>query len=211
MKSILLSIKPEWLAKILNGEKTIEVRKKFPKDYTGWVYLYCSKDSKKTLSYKAIQLEEYKKDAFGHKYRVAKAYTGFNDKEFKFQFIVVEDIDVKNGWGFYTQGEHNLNGKVVARFWCDKVDKWDIWQKDLEEKIKLACLSIKEFDDYSKGQVAYAIHISNLEVFDKPKELSEFHTVNKLGIPQYQFGKGTCEYRTVKKAPQNYCYIEGEE
>ena len=43
MKSILLSIKPEWLCKILNGEKTIEVRKKFPKDYVGWVYLYCSK------------------------------------------------------------------------------------------------------------------------------------------------------------------------
>ena len=42
-KSILMSIQPQWLAKILNGEKTIEIRKKFPKDYVGWVYIYCTK------------------------------------------------------------------------------------------------------------------------------------------------------------------------
>lgn len=41
-KAILLSIRPEWVAKILNGEKTIEVRKQFPKDYRGWVYIYCT-------------------------------------------------------------------------------------------------------------------------------------------------------------------------
>ena len=48
-KQILLSIKPQWVAKILNGEKTIEVRKRFPKDYVGWVYIYCTKDSKNIL------------------------------------------------------------------------------------------------------------------------------------------------------------------
>ena len=44
MKSILLSIKPKYVAEILNGEKTIEVRKRFPKDYKGWVYIYCTKE-----------------------------------------------------------------------------------------------------------------------------------------------------------------------
>ena len=46
MKAILISIRPQWVAKILNGEKTIEIRKKFPKDYIGWVYIYCTKDKK---------------------------------------------------------------------------------------------------------------------------------------------------------------------
>ena len=46
MKAILMSIKPKYVAKILNGEKTIEIRKKFPKDYVGWVYIYCTKDKK---------------------------------------------------------------------------------------------------------------------------------------------------------------------
>lgn len=44
MKSILISIKPEWVAKILNGEKTIEIRKTAPKcDLPINVYIYCTK------------------------------------------------------------------------------------------------------------------------------------------------------------------------
>ena len=31
-KTVLISIKPEWTCKILNGEKTIEVRKSYPKE-----------------------------------------------------------------------------------------------------------------------------------------------------------------------------------
>lgn len=46
MKAILISIRPQWVAKILNREKTIEIRKRFPKDYVGWVYIYCTKDRK---------------------------------------------------------------------------------------------------------------------------------------------------------------------
>lgn len=43
MRAVLMSIRPEHLVKILNGNKTIEVRKAVPKDYIGWVYLYCTK------------------------------------------------------------------------------------------------------------------------------------------------------------------------
>lgn len=44
MKSIMISIKPEWVAKILNGEKTIEVRKTAPKCKLPIdVYIYCTK------------------------------------------------------------------------------------------------------------------------------------------------------------------------
>ena len=47
MKAILISIKPEWVAKILNGEKTIEIRKTMPKcDLPIDVYIYCTKDDK---------------------------------------------------------------------------------------------------------------------------------------------------------------------
>ena len=31
MKEILISIKPQWVEKILSGEKTIEIRKTMPK------------------------------------------------------------------------------------------------------------------------------------------------------------------------------------
>ena len=50
MKSILISIKPEWVVKILNGEKTIEIRKTMPKcELPIDVYIYCTKD--KTYAY----------------------------------------------------------------------------------------------------------------------------------------------------------------
>ena len=45
MKSILISIKPEWVAKILNNEKDIEIRKTMPKcDLPIDVYIYCTKE-----------------------------------------------------------------------------------------------------------------------------------------------------------------------
>ena len=58
MKSILISIKPKWVAKILNGEKTIEIRKTCPIQLRGDtpiepkpidVYIYCTKDNKRYL------------------------------------------------------------------------------------------------------------------------------------------------------------------
>ena len=46
-KAILISIKPKWVAKILNGEKTVEIRKSIPKyDLPIDVYIYCTKDKK---------------------------------------------------------------------------------------------------------------------------------------------------------------------
>lgn len=44
MKAILISINPKWVEKILNGEKTIEIRKTLPKcDLPIDVYVYCGK------------------------------------------------------------------------------------------------------------------------------------------------------------------------
>ena len=45
-KELLISIKPEHLVSILNGKKTLELRKTVPKDYKGWIYIYCTKGGK---------------------------------------------------------------------------------------------------------------------------------------------------------------------
>lgn len=48
MKAVLISIRPEWCAKIASGEKSIEVRKTRPKLPPPFkVYIYCTKDTKK--------------------------------------------------------------------------------------------------------------------------------------------------------------------
>ena len=44
MKEILISIQPQWVEKILNGEKTIEIRKTMPMcELPCKVYIYCTK------------------------------------------------------------------------------------------------------------------------------------------------------------------------
>ena len=44
MKEIMISIQPQWVEKILNGEKTIEIRKTKPKcELPCKVYIYCTK------------------------------------------------------------------------------------------------------------------------------------------------------------------------
>src|SRR5690554_420960 len=59
-KSLMLSIQPKHLVNILNGNKTLELRKTVPKDYKGWVYIYCTK-GKKDILYKY-------KDSYYHTY-----------------------------------------------------------------------------------------------------------------------------------------------
>ena len=47
MKAIVISIKPRFVADILNGKKTIEIRKSIPKCKLPMdVYIYCTKDKK---------------------------------------------------------------------------------------------------------------------------------------------------------------------
>ena len=51
-KSILISIRPEWVAKILNGKKTIEIRKTMPKcDLPIDVYIYVTHGQALKVSY----------------------------------------------------------------------------------------------------------------------------------------------------------------
>ena len=48
MRKILISIKPKWVKKILNGEKTLEIRKTAPKcELPCEVYIYCTKENAK--------------------------------------------------------------------------------------------------------------------------------------------------------------------
>lgn len=47
MRSVLISIKPQWCEKITSGEKTIEVRKTAPKEVPFKGYIYCTKPKNK--------------------------------------------------------------------------------------------------------------------------------------------------------------------
>ena len=75
-----------------------------------------------------------------------------------------------------------LNGKIVAQCNCEKVDLicpdfnyLDASCKDGKGFILYkACLTRKDLVDYGKGKYLYALHLSNLEVFNNSKDLSDF-------------------------------------
>ena len=179
MKAILMSIKPQHVANILNELKTLEIRKRFPKDYVGWVYIYCTKQSNLFKSY--IKMGYY------------------------INRSTADDL------------EYNGKGRVVARFWCDKVDNYANGSKiafengtyifgtnaDFETILKPSCLTEDELYDYCEDLCFCAIHITKLEIFDYPKEIYEMKRLEHFGI------RNKCEMLVpITRAPQSYCFIE---
>ena len=75
----------------------------------------------------------------------------------------------------------------------------------------------RKYIDYGGG---YAIHITKLEVFDKPEELKEFYKVGAWKVFEEQFDSSYLKKeqqeimeeleQTITKAPQSFQFIEGE-
>lgn len=154
MKALLISIRPSWLEKILNGEKTIEVRRTRPKcELPIDVYIYCTKGNG--------NLWRSKSDRSFLLTRVGGA---------PYTFMPLHDAYDK------------LNGKVAARFKLRFVEKIYSYGTDkldtelgssLEELSFESCVPEKDLLSYV-GNGAFYWVISDLEIFDQPKELSEF-------------------------------------
>ena len=154
-KAILISIKPEWVEKILNGEKTVEIRKTFPNCKMPIdVYIYCTKSNKYHLDwgYNDITRE--------------KRWFCWDKKTHHYPFSCYEAE-------FGEKFPESYSGKIIAKFTLqygllfDKYDKWLI-----EEKAKLTA---DEFYNYKKNKKQlYGWKINNLKLLEESKELSEF-------------------------------------
>ena len=206
MKAIIISIRPRHCAKILNELKTKEIRKYFPKDYRGWIYIYCTKDSSSNLL---------------HKNCVDIWWVEDKDFQKKNKSLGIEQQPI-------------YNGKVIAHFYCDNVEEikfinpnrtcgfsCEISDNDCYYNIheNECCLSQDDLYDYLQGKNGYAINISKLEIFDAPKELSDFY---KVGVDEYvhkhagtdigylQFWNGVDDFR-LTKAPQSWQFIHFNE
>lgn len=177
MKAILMSIKPEWLAKILNGEKTVEIRKTKPNcELQIDVYLYCTKEKY------GLCFSKDPEDVWWSRYK---------DKD---RVWCVHGGKVRQ-W----LKRREVNGKVVAKFTLEKIEtlefRKEIPNGKLDENrhlyidgfvtcepfyngkistVKNSCLSQKQLLEYGNLKKLYAWHISNLQTFETPKELEQF-------------------------------------
>ena len=212
-KAIMISIQPQWVEKILNGEKTIEIRKTIPKcELPCKVYIYMTK----------------KRHFFMANRKGEEVWFGDGLRYDKTEIIKFPKCDVQY-W--------HLIGKVVAEFTLNKVDTYD-WDIDFlntkqnmyyikNGEAEKTCLTYEELCNYGKAKTLYGWHIDNLKIYDTPKELSEFGTYcsgetwwkcdcceyYSVDATEYETYEDCCcnNIKPLKRPPQSWSYVEGQD
>lgn len=174
-KVIILSVQPRWLQKILTGKKTIEIRKSMPKDceLPIDVYLYCTKGKPFLLDLRFLKEDKH----------------------------LMYDLSIKDYDTFVSRVDAEiintiLNGKIVAKFTLNKVDKinncgscFEIANESYAYTNAIgnrSCLDFNDMKKYLNDKDGYAWHIDNLEIFDNPMELREFYRNDYQVIQDYE-------------------------
>ena len=173
MKSVLISIQPKWCELIASGKKTVEVRKTKPKLETPFrVYIYCTKNKEKLIDV---------------------IHDGDDVGDFihrgKPNFIKTYDKD----WSIYGVFK---GGKVIGEFVCDKVTKaveGDYGKYLFESETQVDVLDLLTYATNKNGELVplYGWHISDLVIYNKPRELSEFKTICRNAYCQDYWGDAT--------------------
>ena len=205
-KAVLLSIKPKYCELIASGKKTIEVRKTKPKLDTPFkCYIYCTKPSKKHQTICGCMIlnsdELYRHPKQGIKYGDSIELMCCNDDYSKDNF---------------------LNGKVIGEFVCDEIKEIradNLVALYFNNPTENTCLNDLEMRQYANGKNLFLWHISNLLIYDKPKELSDFRkpciygeesdvscfSCDKSG---YRHDMHIDCFNEVTRPPQSWCYVE---
>lgn len=214
-QAILASTQSIWLEKILNGKKNREMRRTKPQcELPIDVYLYCAKAKSRSE-----QLVRCLDDVW----RV---------------------IGCADGWVF-DKDPNSFNGKVVGKFTLKTIESVGFdWQTFMEtegeirkfnftdEQLTKLCMSVDEANKYALQNTKKDVqlwHIDDLVIFDKPKELCDFHPyfpklerwchedsdcdgcpffVSELAVFTDEDCKGL---KGLTKAPQSWQYVEVEE
>lgn len=229
MKSVLISTQPKWCEKMCNVighdekfnliyEKSVEIRKTRPKIKTPFkVYIYCTKPK--------------------NYYKISSCMAATDEN----LYLSDGKIKMSDGFEFWADGVEyeRLNGKVIGEFVCDEIieilpdnEIYGIYDISDDEVIA-SCLVNGDLWDYGKGKNLYGWQISNLVIYDKPRELREFY--KPCIDEEYQYCP-CCKYgheifspdevecsadvpgasyeqiclNRVKTPPQSWCYVESE-
>lgn len=84
MKALLLSIKPEYVEKILQGGKKFEYRKRLAKEDVSYIYVYSTAPSMKVVA--SVHIEGYLSDSPTALWEKTKAAAGISRAKFRDYF-----------------------------------------------------------------------------------------------------------------------------
>jgi predicted transcriptional regulator len=119
-----------------------------------------------------------------------------------------------------------FSGKVIGEFVCIAIHPVSIEYSLPERKVMpkeylLTCLTEEQIIDYlGNKKKGYGWHISNLVIYDTPRELSEFYKpCDYMAGKQYAdlcnaagcdyFNCGSCD-NVITRPPQSWCYVESD-
>lgn len=210
-KAVLLSVEPNWFELIAELKKLFEIRKTKPNLKVPFkVYIYCTKKPGKDV------LHTYVTSGVGRKnYGVVEHWRNGN-----------QIVDVNAHLPAYRYNSYLVEGKVVGEFICDEIVPVEVLENGSIKDYNCYSLydSYVPYDKISEyigcGNTGYAWHISNLIIYEKPKELKDFYISCFSGCDNceykswdYSFGGDkdlVCTVgnkKPVIKAPQSYCYV----
>lgn len=199
--AVLLSIRPEWCQKIFRGEKTMEIRKNFPKDFQGQpfkCFVYCAKG----------QNARFRMEPDGSLLRLDGTVIG------EFTCDKIYKVD-KDSAGFnFTTPSMNLAIYTLPE------------NNDEEGNAKLkeltTCMTDAELSEYLGIHPGYAWHITELKTYETPLDLAAFHLrcenalrwCNNGGCAMHieRPANGNCcgNYGLqLNRPPQSWCYVVG--
>lgn len=192
-KAALISIKPKWCEKIINGDKTIEVRKTRPKMNTPFkCYIYCTLQGCN---------EFFRVDLGGD---VAKWNRGkWADRKGN---VIGEFTCDRIDWITHI-GYTGIPNLVETRI-CDAAT---MRTSPVGGLLNAACLTPKMLNDYLAWGDGYGWHITDLRTYDAPRELSEFerpYECNECDAKWATECNACHEEGKIKRAPQSWCYVE---
>lgn len=197
MKSVLMSIQPKWCELIANGKKTVDVRKTRPKLETPFkVYIYCTNGYIEPSSF--LFANDCKGKVIGE--FVCDFITNYEAE-------LWDDETFERIQEFYEPEDFNEYGEYEYQTLADNSD--DFWKE--QHLCKVSCVSIEELRKYLGLGIHkfYGWHISDLVIYDEPKELSEFYNYDTTYNNAFGWAFSEEEKRIyLKRPPQSWGYVE---
>lgn len=101
------------------------------------------------------------------------------------------------------------DGFVIGEFVCDHITEIHLTDEGYDFDVpKMTCLKYEEMEAYLGRKNGYGWHISDLVIYDEPKNLSDLRLYNTSAIIEHGLPMPTHE---IRKPPQSWCYVESLE
>ena len=207
MKSIIMSFQPKVCESIVNGVKTIELRKQRPEISTPFrSYLYCVPGP---ISTALVIRDSYAKlvHCANHKTAIAIGGKIVNGKvigEFicddiqKYSAEFTDDFAYEDIRRYEIDEDGEEQDMIITA--NDEEDPDDC---AFLQKVHMSFKDVKRYVGTSfHDKPFYGFHIADLKIYDKPRELCEFHKE----LPKHRCSG--CEKCEIVKSPKSWCYVK---